>query len=166
MQTYTDDQVRTMVNLILNEGWPQKKAAESVGIHVKSASYYVGQERKRRIDAARAAVLEPTLAITPPVEQHVEQAIAIPMPPPSEALRQTVAETVDHPPHYFRGGIEAIDVIEAWKLDFATGNALKYIARAGRKGDELEDLRKARWYIDRAIARREKVGALHEQARH
>ena len=113
MQTYTDDQVRTMVNLILNEGWPQKKAAESVGIHVKSASYYVGQERKRRIDAARAAVLEPTLAITPPVEQHVEQAIAIPMPPPSEALRQTVAETVDHPPHYFRGGIEAIDVIGA-----------------------------------------------------
>ncbi len=61
-------------------------------------------------------------------------------------------DSVDHPPHYTIGGIEVIDVIEAWALGFHRGNAVKYIARAGRKGDELEDLRKARWYLDREIA--------------
>jgi hypothetical protein len=62
-------------------------------------------------------------------------------------------DTVNHPSHYTRGGIEAIDVIEAWGLGFHLGNALKYIARAGHKGDAIEDLSKARWYLDRAIAR-------------
>lgn len=66
---------------------------------------------------------------------------------------------VDHPPHY-RGdtGIEAIDVIEAWELGFCLGNVVKYVARAGRKGaDAVEDLEKARWYLDREI-KREKEG--------
>jgi hypothetical protein len=66
-------------------------------------------------------------------------------------------ETVDHPAHY--GGaedpFEAIKVIEAWGLGFQTGNAVKYIARAGRKPDTeyLEDLRKAAWYLQREIER-------------
>jgi len=63
-----------------------------------------------------------------------------------------MAEAVNHPPHYKRGGIEAIDVIEAWELGFHLGNAVKYISRAGHKGDEVEDLEKARWYLDRYIA--------------
>lgn len=52
-------------------------------------------------------------------------------------------------------GIEAIDVIEARRMNFARGNALKYIWRAGLKDDELADLKKARWYLDREIARLE-----------
>lgn len=64
---------------------------------------------------------------------------------------------VDHPPHYTRGGIETIDAIEAWDLNFHLGNAVKYISRAGHKGDALEDLEKARWYLDREIARRKAV---------
>ena len=65
-------------------------------------------------------------------------------------------ETVNHPAHY--GGAdnpyEAIKVIEAWTLNFNLGNTTKYIARAGRKdgATRLEDLRKARWYLDREIA--------------
>lgn len=63
---------------------------------------------------------------------------------------------VDHPGHYRADtGHEAIDVIEAWGLGFNLGNAVKYIARNGRKGDALEDLRKARWYLDREIQTRE-----------
>jgi hypothetical protein len=61
-------------------------------------------------------------------------------------------EAVNHPQHY--GGdtaYEAIKVIEAWGLDFCLGNAVKYICRAGKKGAELEDLRKAAWYIARRI---------------
>lgn len=69
---------------------------------------------------------------------------------------KTAAAAVDHPPHYTAGGIEAIDAIEAWGLDFSLGNALKYIARSGKKAgaDPIEDLLKARWYLDRAIAQR------------
>ena len=49
-----------------------------------------------------------------------------------------------------------IDAIEAWGLGFCLGNAIKYIARAGKKdpAKTLEDLRKARWYLEREIARR------------
>jgi hypothetical protein len=66
-----------------------------------------------------------------------------------------VSEAVDHPAHY--GGdnnpYEAIKVIEAWKLSFCLGNAVKYIARAGKKTEDvLTDLKKARWYLDRQIA--------------
>lgn len=65
-----------------------------------------------------------------------------------------MAEQVNHPNHY--GGdtpYEAIKVIEAWELNFHLGNTVKYIARAGKKGadKELEDLRKAKWYLDRKI---------------
>ena len=57
---------------------------------------------------------------------------------------------IDHPEYYRAGGIEAIDVIEDWKLDFCLGNAIKYIARAGKKSDDVKtDLEKAAWYIKR-----------------
>ncbi len=70
-------------------------------------------------------------------------------------------EKIDHPAHY--GGAanpyEAIKVIRAWDLNFALGNAVKYVARAGKKGGEtkLDDLRKARWYLDNEIAELEKA---------
>lgn len=69
-------------------------------------------------------------------------------------------EAVDHPAHYGGAGnlYEAIKVIESWGLGFCLGNTVKYIARAERKGAPVEDLRKARWYLDREIARREKEG--------
>lgn len=60
-------------------------------------------------------------------------------------------DPVNHPAHYNFSEIEPIDVIEAWGLDFCTGNALKYIARAKHKGTELTDLEKSRWYLNRAI---------------
>ena len=66
-------------------------------------------------------------------------------------------EVVNHPSYYKRGGIEAIDVIEAWNLDFNLGNVVKYIARAGHKtADGLRDLKKAEWYLSREIKRRER----------
>ena len=70
-----------------------------------------------------------------------------------------MADAVNHPAHY--GGAsnpyEAIKVIEAWGLGFCLGNTVKYLARAGKKSaaTELEDLKKARWYLDRAIQQQE-----------
>lgn len=65
------------------------------------------------------------------------------------------AEKVNHPAHYGtkEDPYEAIKVIEAWDLDFHLGNVIKYIARAGKKGNELEDLEKAVWYLNRRIKR-------------
>lgn len=66
-------------------------------------------------------------------------------------------DSVNHPSHYQSdSGLEAIDVIEAFFMrNYFLGNVFKYIARAGKKGDRLEDLKKARWYLDREILRLE-----------
>ena len=63
----------------------------------------------------------------------------------------SISNMVDHPAHYNKGKIEVIDFIEDQQLPFHLGNVVKYIARAGSKGDKLEDLKKARWYLDRYI---------------
>lgn len=60
-------------------------------------------------------------------------------------------DVINHPSHYTRGNIEVIDFIEDQQLPYHLGNVIKYIARAGHKGDKLEDLKKARWYLDRYI---------------
>lgn len=69
-------------------------------------------------------------------------------------------DPVNHPSHYTSdpSGVECIQITE--HRNFCIGNAIKYLWRAGLKGDDgtkhLEDLRKARWYVDREIARLEK----------
>lgn len=67
-----------------------------------------------------------------------------------------MTDLVNHPPHYTQGGVECIDGIDAALGPegfeaFCTGNAMKYLWRWRHKGG-VEDLRKARWYLDRAIA--------------
>ena len=65
-----------------------------------------------------------------------------------------MSDPVNHPAHYGgrRPRYEAIKVIEAWELDFHLGNAVKYVRRSGSKGNELEDLQKAAWYLNRKVA--------------
>jgi len=69
-----------------------------------------------------------------------------------------VSDPVHNPSHYKSGGIEVIDVIEAFELNFRLANVIKYVLRAGRKDDLLQDLEKAAWYLDREIDK------LYEQA--
>jgi len=66
-------------------------------------------------------------------------------------LVKALTDTVNHPPHYKVGGIETIDFIEAKSLNYNLGNVVKYITRADHKGNKLEDLKKAQWYLDREI---------------
>ena len=72
-----------------------------------------------------------------------------------EDYERKTADAVNHPGHYNRGSIEVIDFIEDQRLGFSLGNAVKYVARAGAKGDAVEDLKKAAWYIQREISRLE-----------
>lgn len=65
-----------------------------------------------------------------------------------------INDQVNHPSHYTHGNIEVIDAIEDWKLGFHEGNVVKYVARAGHKGGpekQIEDLKKAAWYLNRRI---------------
>lgn len=69
-----------------------------------------------------------------------------------------MSETVNHPRHYnaHPSGIECIDVVE--HMGFNLGNAIKYLWRADEKGNAIEDLRKAAWYVQREIERRSQGG--------
>ena len=75
-----------------------------------------------------------------------------------ENKEEIVNDVVNHPSHYTDGKIEVMDFIEDKQLNFARGNVIKYVARAGKKdkNKELEDLRKAMWYLNREIERLEK----------
>lgn len=77
---------------------------------------------------------------------------------PSEA-----PDLVNHPPHYTAhpSGVECIAITE--HMGFNLGNAIKYLWRADEKGAPLDDLRKARWYVDREIARRERLAGLPQR---
>jgi len=68
-------------------------------------------------------------------------------------------DLVNNPAHYTYGKIEVIDFIEDKKLNFHRGNCVKYITRAGKKdpNKEIEDLKKAEWYLKREIERLEKA---------
>lgn len=67
--------------------------------------------------------------------------------------REKMQRAINHPKHYTShpSGIECIQITE--HMGFCLGNAIKYIWRAGSKGDPIEDLKKARWYIEREIER-------------
>lgn len=60
-------------------------------------------------------------------------------------------DPVNHPEHYKVGGIETIDFIEAKSLSYNLGNVVKYLTRADHKGNKLQDLQKAQWYLNREI---------------
>lgn len=68
-----------------------------------------------------------------------------------------MSDPVDHPDHYNQGPIEVIDLIEGFGLGFHLGNAIKYILRAEHKGNTIQDLQKAAWYLNREIERRVKA---------
>jgi hypothetical protein len=74
-------------------------------------------------------------------------------PLPSITMIEPPNDPVNHPAHYKVGGIETIDFIEAKKLNYNMGNAVKYISRADHKGNKKQDLEKAKWYIDRELAK-------------
>ena len=75
------------------------------------------------------------------------------MPEPPKEKIQMYNDAINHPTHYTDGGIETIDFIEAKKLPYHLGNVIKYISRAGKKDKDktIEDLQKAKWYLDRYI---------------
>jgi hypothetical protein len=99
--------------------------------------------------------LEPAILEAEPMPASASVPVGVPAWPqlaPPKAPPPKELEAVNHPPHYNFGKLEVIDVLEDWQLGFHEANAIKYIARARHKGNELQDLEKAAWYINRRIA--------------
>jgi len=72
-----------------------------------------------------------------------------------DGQKKKKGDNINHPPHYTShpSGVECIQITE--HMNFCVGNAVKYLFRAGKKGSEIEDLKKAAWYINREIERLE-----------
>lgn len=103
---------------------------------------------RRPMDATALAVIDASQGLTQ--EQWDNQV---------NGGQSSVEDVVNHPSHYkLANGFEVIDLTEM--LDFCRGNAVKYLARAGEKDDELQDLKKAEWYVKRAILKLERERAL------
>lgn len=68
-------------------------------------------------------------------------------------------DIINRPEHYTKGGIEVREFIDSWKLDFNSGNVIKYVVRAPYKGTELQDLKKAQNYLNHLIELKEKEEA-------
>jgi hypothetical protein len=123
--------------------WTAKKKAAKKRVTItatqvalaKKAGIPLVQYAKSLIEAKKVPVLKPTKPYTP---MQVE-------------MFEPTSDPVNHPAHYKVGGIETIDFIEAKKLGYNLGNVVKYLTRADHKGNKLEDLRKAQWYLTREI---------------
>jgi hypothetical protein len=84
---------------------------------------------------------------------NLDDAIAIAKQARADIIATHHTDMVNHPPHYKMGGIETIDFIEAKGFGYNLGNVVRYISRADHKGSHYEDLLKARWYLNREIAK-------------
>jgi len=118
-----------------------KPADVAKALGVKPANVYVVRSKMKQDKDLDEKWKTVTMNITNQAIEVAQQALAIEIP----------ADPVNHPLHYKSGGIETIDFIEAKGLNYRLGNVVKYITRADHKGDRMEDLKKALWYLQREI---------------
>ena len=121
-----------------------KQIADAVGV---TATYVYAVQHKQR--AKTKATLPKRIEALQEGINKLEAA--------TELADAQHTDNVNHPAHYKVGGIETIDFIEAKQLSYHLGNVVKYITRADHKGNEIEDLHKARWYLNREI----EIGRAH-----
>ena len=128
-----------------------KEVSQATGVPLASVyqtAYRVRKQMREGMAKVQMTALSPTAA-APKVSKGKKVVARLQM--------KDVFDMVNHPPHYKAGGIETIDFIEAKKLGYNLGNVVKYVSRADLKINKLEDLQKARWYLDREIANLEKA---------
>jgi hypothetical protein len=147
-----------------------REVANALGIGIASVynvTYQARKAQKQSEQNAPALKLSPKLASKPIrielIKPQDKKAIAEVLHTITQGrgkeqprLRMQSADNVNHPPHYKVGGIEVIDFIESKGLTYNLGNVVKYVSRADHKGNKLEDLKKAQWYLNREVSNLEK----------
>ncbi len=130
------------IRALFAQGKTDKEITEAVGCtlgHVYVTRH--DMKRKERMKRRKRAYEKMTAALA---KEEIESS------PLLNAMRAPT-DNVNSPPHYTVGGIETYDFIKAKGLSYELGNVVKYVTRADHKGSRLEDLQKARWYLDAAI---------------
>lgn len=128
-------------------GVSKPRTAYALGLHdelVKSGVDPKSDEYYKKIDEGMSVFSKPLTA--------TQKAIAKKLGLTHSQFLAT--DPVNSPPHYRTGGVETIDFIEAKDLNYRLGNVIKYVSRAGKKGDPIQDLEKAAWYLQREITAR------------
>jgi hypothetical protein len=128
-----------------NPNMSPKLVAESLGTNIDIVYYARKSMRKKAVKKTKPVQL--TLPMFNVIKKQLHQKIRL----QGTVDRNPEVDMVNSPPHYTAGGVETIDFIEAKKLNYNLGNAVKYITRADLKGNRVEDLKKAKWYIEREI---------------
>ena len=134
--------------LTQNPNASTKTAARATGASVKTVYSVRWTLRKEGVvlKPKRSKRLVDLTKAGSPLRQKIRMA-----PADKPEFGASNVDLVNHPPHYTTGGFETIDFIEAKKLNYNLGNAIKYITRADHKGTRLQDLQKAKWYLEREI---------------
>jgi hypothetical protein len=134
-----------------------KEVSQATGVPLASV-YQTAYRVRKEMREGMAKVQMTALSPKPAARKYARgmKVIAVstsntPLSPKIRKLKEAF-DMVNHPPHYKVGGIETIDFIEAKNLGYNLGNVVKYVSRADLKGNKLEDLQKAKWYLERAIA--------------
>ena len=125
-----------------------KEVSQAVGVSVNSV-YQIIHNAKKKAKSLPMTALAPSTNVP-----NGQMSLALFSEPPKRGRMYSTpkADNVNHPAHYKTGGIETIDFIEAKSLNYNLGNVVKYITRSDLKGNKLEDLQKAQWYLNREIA--------------
>jgi hypothetical protein len=127
-----------------------KEIAQAVGVPTSSV-YQIAYKVRKQMREGMNKVPMTALSPKPAARKYVKGMKVIAISTSNKSIHSK-ADMVNHPPHYKAGGIETIDFIEAKNLGYNLGNVVKYVSRADLKGNKLEDLQKAKWYLDRAIS--------------
>ena len=131
----------TKVQYVYTVMWNAKKRAAKKRVTITAAQVELAKKAGvPLVEYAKSLIEAKKKKVGRPQKQPTQIEMFEPKPDP-----------VNHPEHYKVGGIETIDFIEAKKLNYNIGNVVKYLTRADHKGNKLEDLRKAQWYLTREI---------------
>lgn len=141
-----------------NPGKTVSEVAKAMGV-----KYQIAYMTKRTMDKKKVELAETIRKRFPEPKQEwetvhistsdnsIEAAIRGAELPVQIEMFEPKSDPVNHPAHYKVGGIETIDFIEAKRLNYNMGNAVKYITRADHKGNRKQDLEKAIWYLQREL---------------
>lgn len=154
---------KSKIMKMVKQGMKAKEIAEKLGTST-SYVYVVRSEMKKSDPEVKSKTIlsttnkpissyERLLRDSVTMSSSERPRIRMQASPSTNVVKPYEADMVNHPPHYTAGGIETIDFIEAKKLGYNLGNVVKYVSRSELKGEQLENLLKARWYLNREISK-------------
>lgn len=152
MRTKLNNGVKVMRYIQKNPNAKAKEVSKATGVSIQGVYQAVHLHKKKAQGNWKLTAVSTS---NKSVFEHQKPSTLVPNRIASMALY--AEDKVNHPSHYKIGGIETIDFIEAKSLGYNLGNVVKYITRADHKGNKLEDLKKAQWYLNRAVANLEKT---------